>query len=124
MNDWVCKRCKISGHKSYDCPMTTADTDDASQNEAEQSVAEIEADRQPQPQATCSVERAGNQPAAPVASPKKTRTKSKDKQKSSSTALKRIQEYIASSQTPKKAGDKKKRSERHSPPTPNDDLQA
>ena len=57
-------------------------------------------------------------------SPKKTRTKSKDKQKSSSTALKTIQEYFASSQTPKPAGDKKKHSVRHSPPTPNDDLQA
>ena len=87
MNDWVCKRCKISGHKSGDCPMTTADTDDTSQKEAEQSVAEIEADCQPQPQATSSVERADNQPAAPVASPKKTRTKSKDKQKSSSNSF-------------------------------------
>lgn len=124
MNDWVCKRCKISGHKSGDCPMTTADTDDTSQKEAEQSVAEIEADRQPQPQATSSVEHDGNQPAAPVASPKKTRTKSKDKQKSSSTALKTIQDYFASSQTPKPAGDKKKHSVRHSPPTPNDELQA
>ena len=68
MNDWVCNRCKISRHKSGDCPMTTADTDDASQKEAEQSVEEIEADRQPQPQATSSLERAGNQPAASVAS--------------------------------------------------------
>ena len=53
----------------------------------------------------------------------KTRTKFKDKQKSSSTALKTIQDSFASSQTPKPAGDKKKHSVRHSPPTPNDDLQ-
>ena len=38
MNDWVCNRCLVSGHKSGNCPMTS---DDKTQDEA---------DKQPEPE--------------------------------------------------------------------------
>ena len=125
MNDWVCKRCKISGHKSGDCPMTITDNDDESQENDDQT-SENEAKALPQSIAAGSIEHAGNQPTVPVASPKNPRLNAKDKLKSSNTTLKSIQDYFkASSQTPKPTGDvKQKHSVRHSPPTPDDVLQA
>ena len=138
-NDWVCKRCFVSGHKSGDCPMTSLDTtqkdnDDVHEDElAFESVIENEPEPAtvlgPEPVPGPATKPQAVSPGATTlgATPKSPREHKKADRKlkgdNSSATMnpKTIQDYFGkSSATPMK--DKQKLTVRHSPPTPTENL--
>ena len=127
MNDWVCKRCLVSGHKSGDCPMTS----DMTQNEEITVQAEPVVEPEPvhehepiaEPDPTPGNTVLGETPMTPR-SPREHR-KADRKLKGDNSAPKMnpktIQDYFKSSATPVKGSDKQKPVVRHSPPTPGEE---
>ena len=124
MNDWVCKRCLISGHKSGDCPMTSQNVDSASHHDSEkrpvvenESVPQPEPTLQPDPKPKLLAGTAGKVVSRRSAQ-SRSRDRSRKNEKQSSKDNKSIQDYFNSGDnTPLKSGEQKL-SVYHSPPTP------
>ena len=131
MNDWVCKRCMVSGHKSGDCPMMAQnETQHESDERHEQ---ELENDSEPRPmlqvtskgQLTEDVTLMLMLPGSPKNYRKADRKLKHDKGLAKSMNGKTIQDYfISCDKTPFKEGDKQKLPVVHSPPTHTEELKS
>lgn len=134
MNDWVCNRCFVSGHRSGECPMTSQSMDNETQHDSEKQT-DTETERVPDPEPK---EQVAARPKLQVAAggvatlrkpaPSPTGRKSRERQRKtdkqlskdnkSSVDSKSIQDYFKSGDnTPLKSGDQKL-AVVHSPPTP------
>ena len=128
MNDWVCRRCSVSGHKSGDCPMTSQSADSGIHHESEkqpeaekEQVLELDPKVQPEPEPKPPTSTAGKvvsekSTQSPTGRKSRDRNHKRDKQSSKDKRL--IQDYFKTSvNTPLKSGEQKL-SVVHSPPTP------